>query len=503
MATYVGYNWALLHSSRIWTYSERCNMYFQVYAWSEQNTINNQSTVHTMTRILVENKNKNYTGYYVEQDWSAGVTGAPNYSAHAKLWDGGKATDDGANNKEYVLQNGSFTVNHDSSGNGSSTVYFWFYGTYTGAIGSGQTPKSVAISLPKIDRTAGKPTISNVGSTYNTMYCTISVPFESVEYQWSSDGQNWKTGKTVIKADTPFSSEWTGLQPNTKYSRYYRFKRAYNGVWSEVVSFTTTTKYPNAPSRGSAKASNVTYNSAYISWSGFKVSAGATDYYYQTSYDGSNWTDRQKGNGVTLNGLSPNTDYEYYVRIVDNYNQPSAAASVSFTTAKPAKPVKGNVKVTNITPFGGTFTWSDFSIGEGATEYRYQYSFDGSKWTDVAKRTSLTINDLAPETSYTFRVRIVDNYGTASDAASVSFTTIADQAKVALNLREYEDTLLTKDGFPITDKSGVNLSVNIVSQDGGLRQTRLWYNDNGKVKKVKKIYYNDNGKIKVHLNFGN
>lgn len=276
---YVGGGWTLLGNHLIWSYSGRCNMYFQVYASSAQDAINNRSTVHTRTRILVENNNPNYTGYYVEQDWSAGVTGAPNYSAHATFSDGGAGT-----SKEYVLQNGSFTVDHDSNGNASSKVYYWFNGNYTGDIGS----HTVDISLPKIDRTANRATISNVGSTYNTMYCTISVPFESVENQWSRDGSNWTTWNKSIKADTPFVDTWTGLNPNTTYTFYYRFKRKYNGVWSEVVDFTTTTKYPNAPSKGSVSLISVTSNSAKVSWSGFSLGDMATDYSYQTSNDEKN-----------------------------------------------------------------------------------------------------------------------------------------------------------------------------------------------------------------------
>lgn len=222
---YVGGGWALLGNHLIWSYSGGCNMYFQVYAWSEQDAINNRSTVHTRTRILVENINPSYSGYYVEQDWSAGVTGAPNYSAHAKFSDGGAGT-----SKEYILQNGSFTVNHDSNGNASSKVHYWFNGTYTGAIGSPTNTNVVDISLPKIDRTANRATISNVGSTYKTMYCTISVPFYSEENQWSRDGKTWTDWNKVIKADTPFVDTWTGLKPNTKYTGYYRFKRKYNGV---------------------------------------------------------------------------------------------------------------------------------------------------------------------------------------------------------------------------------------------------------------------------------
>jgi hypothetical protein len=280
---YVGGGWELLANHLIWSYSGKCNMYFQVYAWSEQDAINNRSTVHIRTRILVENKNPNYSGYRVEQGWSAGVTGAPNYSSYATLTDGGAGT-----NKEYVLQNGSFTVGHDSNGNASSEVHYWFNGTYTGAIGSPTSTNVVYISLPNIDRTANKATISNVGSTYKTMYCTISVPFYSEENQWSRDGKTWTDWNKVIKADTPFVDTWTGLKPNTKYTGYYRFKRKYNGVWSETVDFTATTKYPNAPSKGSVSLSSVTSNSANVSWSGFSLGDMATDYSYQTSNDEKN-----------------------------------------------------------------------------------------------------------------------------------------------------------------------------------------------------------------------
>jgi hypothetical protein len=210
---YVGGGWALLGNHQIWSYSGRCNMYFQVYAWSEQDVVNNRSTVHTRTRILVENKNPHYTGYRVEQDWSVGVTGAPNYSAHATLSDGGAGT-----SKEYILQNGLFTVDHDSNGNASSKVHYWFNGTYTGAIGSPYNTNVVDISLPKIDRTADKATISNVGSTYKTMYCTISVPFVSEENQWSRDGKTWTDWNKAIKANTPFVDTWTGLKPNSSLS---------------------------------------------------------------------------------------------------------------------------------------------------------------------------------------------------------------------------------------------------------------------------------------------
>lgn len=492
---YVGGGWALLGNHQIWSYSGRCNMYFQVYAWSEQDVINNRSTVHTRTRILVENKNPSYTGYLVEQDWSAGVTGAPNYSAHATLSDGGAGT-----SKEYILQNGSFTVNHDSNGNASSKVYYWFNGTYTGAIGSPSNTYSVDISLPKIDRTAEKPTISDVGSTYKTMYCTISVPFLSEENQWSRDGQNWETWNKTIKADTPFVDTWTGLKPNTKYSGYYRFKRKYNGVWSEAVSFTATTKYPNVPSRGSAYSSSVTSNSAKVSWSGFSLGDMATDYSYQTSNDGDNWTDQGKGTSLTLSNLKANTKYVFYVRMVDNYGQPSLAASMSFTTLNPEKPNVGGIGCTEITPHGGSFSWYGFSVNEGATIDHYEYSLDDSKWINVGTDIGVFLNNLNPETSYTLYVRIVDNFGSKSDSATFRFKTLIDQLRIAYNSNTYEENILTKDGVDILAKNGYNLIVDVLGRER-LRKARVFYNDNGTIKKVKAVYFNKKGKILRHTNY--
>ena len=493
---YVGGGWALLGNHQIWSYSGRCNMYFQVYAWSEQDVVNNRSTVHTRTRILVENKNPHYTGYRVEQDWSAGVTGAPNYSAHATLSDGGAGT-----SKEYILQNGSFTVDHDSNGNASSKVCYWFNGTYTGAIGSPYSTNVVDISLPKIDRTADKATISNVGSTYKTMYCTISVPFVSEENQWSRDGKTWMDWNKAIKANTPFVDTWTGLKPNTKYTGYYRFKRKYNGVWSEAVDFTTTTKYPNAPSKGTVSSGSITSNSAKVSWSGFSLGDMATDYSYQTSNDGNNWTGRDKETSLTLSGLKPNTKYTFYVRMVDNYGQPSSAASASFTTLNPKKPNVGGIGSTGFTPHGGMFSWYGFSANEGATIDHYEYSLDNSNWINVGTDTYIYLDNLNPETSYTLYVRIVDNFGSKSDSATFSFKTLVDQLKIAYNSNTYEENILTKDGVDILAKNGDNLIVDVLGRER-LRTARVFYNDNGVIKKVKAVYFNKKGKILRHTNYG-
>ena len=415
--------WTLLASHQIWSYSGKCTMHFQVFAYCTQDPINNRSTVYTRSRIAIVNNNPYYSGYSVNQTWKVGMTGAADYSWSGTISDAGAGK-----TSERILSNGSFTVNHDSNGNASSAVYYWFNGNYTGAIASPAAPNGVAITLPKIDRTAGTPTISNVSSTYNSASCNITVPFASTVNQYSRDGSNWTNWNKSVSANSAFSDSWSGLSPNTTYTFYYRFRRDYNQVWSPTVSFTVTTKKPAAPTKGSVTVSSKTYNSITYSWSGFSFGAGGSWGKYQYSYDNSNWVDTGQNTSHTRSNLNPNTSYTLYVRLVDNYGTASAVASVAGTINKPAAPTVGTISVSNITPFGATFSWSGFSFGAGATWGHYRYSTNGSNWTSCGTDVMATLTGLSANTSYTFYVQLVDNYGTASASATVTFKTEAVKA---------------------------------------------------------------------------
>lgn len=217
--------------------------------------------------------------------------------------------------------------------------------------------------------------------------------------------------------------------------------------------------------------------------------------------------DAKVGNNGGWTDLIPNTTYTVNFYVVYKGSQSTLltdAVTESITTEKPDKPSKGTVSYTSLTPFGATFIWNGFSIKDGATDYIYQWSVEDEKWIDANHETSITLDNLNPETTYTFKVRIVDNYGTASDYASIQFTTLADQVKLACNSITYQDVLLNNSGDEITTKSGESIYVEKPSDAGVLKRAKLWYNDNGVIKKVKKAYYNDNdnGKIKVHKNYG-
>lgn len=385
----------------------------------------------------------------------------------------------------------TFTTNNRTD---SRNIYFST--SFANVSANGSQTESATISIPNIKDV-------ELSSTYNSVAYKVTL---------DSNPYNFYTIKATLDNASKIGTEgkFEGLTPNKEYkvNCYVRYRGDTSVPLENPVSRFIKTEKPNKPKAGKVEVSNITYKSAYISWSGFSIQDGATDYYYQSSTDGNNWIDRSKGTGFEVSALSPNTEYIFYVRIVDNFGTPSNSVKAVFKTNKPDKPSKGSVTYTDLNPFGATFTWSGFSIKDGANSYYYQYSYDGRIWKDLQTQTKLVVDDLAPETRYTFYIRIVDDFGTPSDYANVEFATPADQAKIAYHVIDYQEAslnqeaILNKDGFEITDKRGNILLAKIIHHTKELSQAKVWYNDNGFIKKVKKIYFNDGNDIKVNINYG-
>ena len=100
----------------------------------------------------------------------------------------------------------------------------------------------------------------------------------------------------------------------------------------------------------------------------------------------------------------------------------------TVTTKNLDIPSKGTVTVGNITESSAIFSWSGFEFGAGATWGYYRYSTDGSNWTSCGTDVMATLTGLSANTSYTFYVQLVDNYGQASASATVTFKTKAINA---------------------------------------------------------------------------
>ena len=121
------------------------------------------------------------------------------------------------------------------------------------------------------------------------------------------------------------------------------------------------------------------------------------------------------------------TSNTFYVRLVDNYGQVSPSTTVVVKTLKPTAPTAGTILVKNITYRGATLFWDGFSFGNGADFGKYQYNYNGS-WLDCGADTTVTLKNLSSNASYTFQVRLIDNYGTASNSVSITFKTKSEES---------------------------------------------------------------------------
>lgn len=83
-----------------------------------------------------------------------------------------------------------------------------------------------------------------------------------------------------------------------------------------------------------------------------------------------------------------------------------------------------------------------------------------------------------------------------------SIKTLVDQLKLAYNTNLYQTEILTKDGQEILAKDGTNLIVDTIGNER-LRTARVFYNENGVIKKIKAAYYNKKGNIQHYKNYGN
>lgn len=80
--------------------------------------------------------------------------------------------------------------------------------------------------------------------------------------------------------------------------------------------------------------------------------------------------------------------------------------------------------------------------------------------------------------------------------------TLVDQFKLAYNTNLYQTEILTKDGVDILAKNGYNLIVDTIGKER-LRTAKVFYNENGVIKKIKAAYYNKKGNIQHYKNYGN
>ena len=235
-------------------------------------------------------------------------------------------------------------------------------------------------------------------------------------YQYQLDAGAWTA---VSPVDTTSPITIGGLTNGTTYSIKIRAVNAI-GSGSESSAVVATPRGP--PDAPTALTATPLDSAAEITFTpGNDGGSAITDYEYQV--DAGAWQSAGATTGpITISGLDNGDTYSLKLRAVSNLGTGTASGTVSVTprttpaapTALSAAPVDGGAEV-SFTP----------GSDGGNTISNYAYRVDDGAWTafSPAQTTSpLTISGLTNGTTYSIKIRAVNNAGQGAESASVSVT---------------------------------------------------------------------------------
>ena len=250
----------------------------------------------------------------------------------------------------------------------------------------------------------------------------------SYSVEWRVAGGTWAN-----MPGSPYTYTWVelgGLQSCTTYE--WRVRTNCTGgmtsAWSYISSFTTLCSGCGTPTWPSTL--NVTATSATVHWD---VVPGAVSYSVQIRLPGGSWSfvagSPFNNNTVTINGLNPNTTYEWRVRAncyggqYSNWTYP-----IAFTTYGASCEAPTWLGTGNITQTSATFDWDPVP---GAVSYSIQWRYAGGTWYNLPGgpfyNTWVNVTGLQPGTAYEWRVRSnCSSWNQSVWSYPASFTTLGN-----------------------------------------------------------------------------
>ena len=269
------------------------------------------------------------------------------------------------------------------------------------------------------------------GTIYNEGY--------AVWIDYNGDGDFADAGEQVFSKaaskTTPVSGSFTVPAGAKNGPTRMRVSMKYNAIptacesfrWGEVEDYTvniTTGTPPTCDVPTGMAASNITYNSATISWTAVSNAVS-----YDVQYRPSGTTTWSSANTTTasinLTGLTEQTTYEYQVRTNCSFGSSNWSATNTFTTtAAPVCDVPTNLNTSNITYNSATFSWTGSSNGD-SYDVRYRVVGTTAWTTNNTTATTLNVSGLSASTDYEWQVSTICSFGNSGWSATATFTTNA------------------------------------------------------------------------------
>ncbi len=293
-----------------------------------------------------------------------------------------------------------------------------------------QTPRAPLVLPPWPPAAPTGLTASAVAATSVTLTWVDNATDETgyVVQRKAPGGAYTQVGPTLPPNTTSFVD--TSVSPASSY-RYRVFAQNQVGpsAPSNEISVTTPEAAPAAPSN--LAVSGATTNSLTLTWTdnalneaGFAIERQdpSTGQWSQIKTVGANVTT------YTNTGLSPATSYSYRVRASNSVgysDYSNVATGTTLTPPPPAPPT--NLSVTGATTSSLTLAWTPVGTGiSGFTIERLDPTSGAWNQLKQVGKTVTTYTDsgLSPATSYSYRVRAFNAWGTSDPSSVATGTTL-------------------------------------------------------------------------------
>lgn len=270
-------------------------------------------------------------------------------------------------------------------------------------------------------------------TTTITLALTATDAVTSVtQMRFSNNGTSFSTAEAFAS-----SKRWTLSSGAGTKTVYVQFNDA-AGNWSTAVTDTITLD-TTAPTISARTATNITGNSAQITWTTNEAATSRVEYGLTASYGTTTTLDPTlvTAHSVALAGLASNTTYNYRVRSIDAAGNEAISVNSTFKTTAAADTTPPStptgLAATAISPTQINLSWNASTDNVAVTGYQV---FRNN--TQVGTSATTTFNDtsLASGTTYSYTVRAVDAaanlsaQSTPASATTLTPDTIAPSATI-------------------------------------------------------------------------
>lgn len=219
-----------------------------------------------------------------------------------------------------------------------------------------------------------------------------------------------------------------GLDPITAYHYQVRSRDGFgNTVRSDDLLFATGQK----PAISTVVISEITLNSAIVSWTTSTITTSVVKYGKTLDYD-KEMADKSSGlttvHTALLKNLETGTKYHLQVHGTDDAGNALLSDDYMFSTLP--NPAVLNLTVSDITESKAAFSWETNTEADSFIEYGEYGELGRVKKTqgqaETVLRHKVQVEDLIPQTTYEYRVVGKDKNGNAVASAIGQFTTLPD-----------------------------------------------------------------------------